>query len=236
MQISWQRIWLRRRVWRRNSKAAPSGKQGVQLFISVVLGVGLALALICTFDLRARPFISTMAEARTKNVITTLIDDAVNRTLSEETIAYGDMITLQTDSSGRITALISNSAELNRLRTAILDQIVEQVKTLDTDSLGIPMGNLTGFATLSDKGPMLPVRVLSVGSAEAAFHSVFSSAGINQTRHRIVLEVNVSVKLLVPGQTIETVINAQVDTAETVLLGEVPQTYLQFPSAGAAAQ
>ncbi len=218
----WRRIWLRSRVSDRHGSGRTS------FFISAVLGIGLALLAISLFDSSVRPVVTEMAKTRTGNAVTRIVNDAVSRTMSTQAIAYDDMITLQKDSSGQIIALTSNSVEMNRLRTQILDEVISKVNTLDSNELGVPLGNLSGFATLSEKGPLLPVRVLSVASADAAFRNQFTAAGINQSYHQVVLDVTVNVKLLIPGDTVETAITTQVSVAETIIVGKVPDAYLQF--------
>ena len=79
---------------------------------------------------------------------------------------------------------------------------------------------------MAEKGPLLPVRIRSVGGAEATFEHVFTAAGINQTHHQIMLDLTVSLTLLIPGGPLDTQVSTQVCVAETVLVGEVPDTYL----------
>lgn len=224
---SWRRFWLRRRPYP-YGHGPGRGNKGVQLLLSAALGIGLALLAIHAFDANVRPMATEMAKAEVNRAVTHIVNGAVNATLAEQAIAYQDMVTLQTDHSGRITALTSNSTEMNRLRSEIMDDIVSQVSLLDSGELGVPMGNLTPFTTLSGKGPALPVRVLSVGTADAAFRNVFTDAGINQTYHQIVLDVTVDLTLLIPGGTVETSVSTQVNVAETVIVGQVPDAYLQF--------
>lgn len=219
---AWRRhVWVRGRTPRRENR-------GGGLLISAVLGIGLALLAIWLFDNGTRPLVIELAKTSTENAVTRIVNDAVDHTLAAEAVSYDDMITLQKDSTGQITALTSNSVEMNRLRTQILNEVVGQVDNLDSGELGVPLGNLTGLATFSDKGPVLPVKVLSVASAEGTFRNQFTDAGINQSYHKIVLDVTVNIKLLIPGGTVETVVNTQVNVAETVIVGKVPDAYLQF--------
>lgn len=198
------------------------------MLISAVLGVGLALLSIYLFDGRVRPTVTELAKTRAANAVTRIINDAVTETLTAEAISYPDMVSLQTDSNGQITALTSNFVAMNRLRALILDQVVEQVDSLDTSELGVPLGNLVGLVTLSDKGPRLPVRILSVASAEGEFQNQFTAAGINQSYHRVMLDVRVTIRLLIPGGKVETAVDTRVNVAETVIVGKVPDAYLQF--------
>ena len=225
MQI-WRRIWLRGRGGR--SRRGIRHHRGEGTLISAVLGIGLAVLSIYLFDGRVRPVVADLARTRAANAVTRVVNDAVSDALAAEAISYADIVTLQKDSAGQITALTSNFAAMNRLRAQIMNQVVEQVDILDTKELGIPLGNLLGLTSLSDRGPLLPVRVLSVASAEGNFQNRFSSAGINQSYHRIVLDVEVTARLLIPGGKVETTVLTQVNVAETVIVGKVPDAYLQF--------
>lgn len=140
------RPWLR--VPRRRRPAAARPKGGILL--PVLIGIGLAVAVIVLIDAALRPTVTELAKAKVKNAVTSIINDAVNETLSSEAISYGDLVTLEKDTAGQVTVLAANTAQLNTLRTEILGRILEQVEQLDSQELGIPLGNLTGFATASD--------------------------------------------------------------------------------------
>ena len=106
-----------------------------------------------------------MATAKVTNTVTQTLDGAIANEISSVGITYGDLISMEKDSTGRVTALTSNMAELNRLRTSILSAVVTAVDTLDQEQLAIPVGNLTGINFLSGRGISLPVEVVAVGSA-----------------------------------------------------------------------
>ncbi len=222
-------MWMRRRVWFRGRTGRGSPvRRGEGILLSAVLGIGLALLAIHMIDGRVRPIVIDMAGANATNAVTRVVNDAVSETLVTEAISYPDMVTLQTDASGQITALTSNFSVLNGLRTRILGRILEQVDSLDNSELGVPLGNLLGPVSLSGRGPILPVSVLSATSAEGRFRNEFTSAGINQSYHRVVLDVEVTVRLLIPGGRVETQITVPVSVAETVIVGKVPDSYLQL--------
>lgn len=157
--------------------AAAAARPKGGILLPVLIGIGLAVAVIVLIDAALRPTVTELAKAKVKNAVTSIINDAVNETLSSEAISYGDLVTLEKDTAGQVTVLAANTAQLNALRTEILGRILEQVEQLDSQELGIPLGNLTGFATASDLGPVLPVRVLTAATPTAAFEHVFTSSG-----------------------------------------------------------
>lgn len=223
------RPWLRMPRARRR---APAVRRSRGLLLSALLGVGLALLVIAALDSALRPAVTTLAQAKTENVVTGIINDAVTETLSAEAVAYQDLVTLERDSSGQVALLSTNSAKMNALRTQILQMVLDKVDSLDSRALGIPLGSITGLSTASDWGPDLPVQVLAAATPTAEFRNVFTSEGINQTLHQVMLDVQVEITLLIPGGKTETQVSAEVCVAETLLLGQVPDTYLELPATG----
>ncbi|WP_209343343.1 sporulation protein YunB [Flavonifractor sp. AGMB03687] len=207
-------------------------RQGSGLLLAAAVGIGLALLVIWMVDAALRPAVTTLASVQAENKITGIINDAVSSTLADQGVAYADLVTVERDESGKVSLVAVDSVKLNSLRTQILEQVLEQVEGLDAQELGVPLGSLTGFATASDWGPVLPVGVLTAAVPKAEFSNQFTAQGINQTLHQIMLDVTVELTLLIPGGRTETSVTAQVCVAETLLVGEVPQTYLGLSAAG----
>ena len=121
---------------------------------------------------------------------------------------------------------------INRLKTDTLNRINDEILALDSDHIGIPIGSLILPELLSGKGPQIPVRVLSIRNSEGAFLSHFSEAGINQTRHQLTMVVSVDVAVLALGKTNIFTVSSEVVVAETVIVGTVPETFLQNTQGG----
>ena len=214
--------------WGRGSYRGLWSTSGRQVFLSILFGVGLALFLVHQFNRSLRPQLITLAEAQIQNQLTLAANDAVTHALSAQELSYGDMVILHSGTEGEITTLSADTVRLNTLRTAVLAEIVEEIESLDGRTMGIPLGVLTGIDIISALGPKLPIQVISVASAEGTYRNDFSSAGINQTLHRIYLDITVTAKLLLPGSIVETVVFTPICVAETVIIGQVPQTHLNW--------
>ena len=221
------RPWLR--LPRR--RGAEPGRGGGRR-LPLVLGVGLALGVILWMDAALGPTVTALARAKAESAVTRIVNDAVSDVLASEAVSYGDLVAVEKDEAGQVAVLAADTARLNALRTEILDEVLRQVKALDSRELGVPLGSLTGFATASDWGPRLPVRVLAAATPTVEFENRFTSAGINQTLHQIMLNAAVEVTLLIPGGRVETAVTAQVCAAETLLVGRVPEAYLELPGTG----
>ena len=194
---------------------------------------GLLLLLIATlalfFALRSkyRLVIEDLAQTQVKNTTSDLTNDAIAKQIAVGDIQYDRIVFFEKDLDGRITALKTNMSEVNRLKTDILNIINDEILALDHSDIGIPLGSLILPELLSGKGPAIPVHILSIRNSDANFVSHFSQAGINQTLHRLNMEVSIDVAVLVLGQTSSFTMTSEVVVAETVIVGDVPQTYLQ---------
>ena len=189
----------------------------------------LVLALLAFFMLRSRyrDVIRELAETQVKNTTSDLTNDAIAEQIADGIIQYDRIVYFEKDLDGRITALKTNMSEVNRLKTDILNIINDEILALDTSDIGIPLGSLFLPEFLSGKGPAIPVHILSIRNSDANFVSDFTQAGINQTLHQLTMEVSVDVAVLVLGQTSSFTITSEVVVAETVIVGQVPNTFLQ---------
>lgn len=179
------------------------------------------------FRSRYREVIRDLAETQVKNTTSDLTNDAIAKQIANGVIQYDRIVYFEKDLDGRITALKTNMSEINRLKTDILNIINDEILALDTSDIGIPLGSLFLPEFLSGKGPAIPVHILSIRNSDATFSSQFSHAGINQTLHQLTMEVSVDVAVLVLGQTSSFTVNSEVVVAETVIVGDVPNTFLQ---------
>ncbi len=190
-------------------------------------GVAL-LALLILLLAHLRPVLTSMASARVSNSVNRIVAAAVEEAIQRGDINYEAFVTFEKDATGRVTALRSNVAEVNRMQSAISEEILHRLSEVSTSELRIPIGTLTGSALLSGRGPYITVRMQAVGSASAVFRNEFSAAGINQTRHQILLEVDVYMSILLPGIRTSTTVANEIAVAETVIVGSVPESYTYF--------
>ena len=191
-----------------------------------ILGI-LAVVLFLFLRSHYREVIETLAHTQVMNTTSDLTNDAIARQIAEGVIQYDRIVYFEKDLDGRITALKTNMSEVNRLKTDILNIINDEILALDTSDIGIPLGSLFLPEFLSGKGPAIPVHILSIRNSDANFVSHFSQAGINQTLHKLTMEVSVDVAVLVLGRTQCFTVTSEVVVAETIIVGAVPETYLQ---------
>ena len=185
------------------------------------------LSLFLVFRIKYRDVIRSLAQTQVKNSTSDLTNDAIAKQIAAGDIQYDRIVFFEKDLVGRITALKTNMSEVNRLKTDILNIINDEILALDTSDIGIPIGSLFLPEFFSGKGAAIPVHILSIRNSDANFTSHFSQAGINQTLHQLIMEVSVDVAVLVLGETGSFTVASEVVVAETVIVGDVPQTYLQ---------
>lgn len=188
----------------------------------------LLLLAACLLFLRLTvgPLVQELAKAIVSNKASSIINEAVEAQLRSDDIDYDSIIYLEKDYNGAVTALKTNINEINRLKTEILSVIDTMLLELDVNEVGLPLGSLILPEFFSGTGPTLPVKVLSVSTSDADFHNEFAEAGINQTSHRIYMEVRITMTILTPVGTEAVTASSTVVVAETVIVGTVPGSYV----------
>ena len=171
--------------------------------------------------------IRSLAQTQIMNTTSDLINDAIAQQMMEGDIHYDRIVYFEKDLDGRITALKTNISEINRLKTDTLNIINDEILALDPSDLGIPLGSLFLPEILSGKGPAMPVEIITIRNSDASFTSTFTQAGINQTLHQINMSVIVDVVVLVLGQTESFTVGSEMVVSETIIVGDVPDTFFQ---------
>lgn len=160
-----------------------------------------------------------------------IVSAEVNRVITS-IMAGGDydgesFVSFEKNADGEISAISSNMARINALSAEILDRVVGATENRTLD-VRIPLGNLTGISLLMGRGPGVPVEILMLTSSRVAFHNSVVTAGINQTKHQLNLAVIVDIDVLIPWGTESTQVVTEVMIADTVIVGKVPETYLNL--------
>ncbi len=190
----------------------------------MLLGFGfLCLTLVRNID----PLVRDMAVSGAKNAATTAMQKAVAARMTGN--QWSDLVQLVKDSEGQIAAAVTDVGLVNELQAALAGDVIAAL-TASAADLGVPLGNLLPSPVFSGLGPKVPIRILSVTEVEVRLLSRFSSAGINQTLHRLLLTLSAKVRVLIPTGTVTAIVYADVPAAETVIVGRVPDSYMYFES------
>ena len=192
----------------------------ILIFVVALAAVGYIMV-----DNSIRPTILSLSEARLRAIAVKAMNEAVRETIGND-ISYSDLINIQKDDQGKITLVSANTVLMNNLAASTAIAAQDKILNIGEQGISIPLGTVLGGQMLTGRGPDVEVRVEPVGSVTTDFKSEFEAAGINQTRQKIFIVLNATVRILV-GNTAQTVeISTQVLISETIIIGDVPQSYV----------
>ena len=206
-----------RRYYRRRSV----GIRALAFFLFLLL----IIYVFMIFEKRVRPVIFAVAEANANSIALKIINNEVEKTLYREGKSYSDLVSFKTDGEGRVVALTSNVAEINRFKSELSINVQEALSTIELMKSRVPIGTLLSNGFFSGYGPSVPLRIVPVGYANINITDSFTEAGINQTRHEIQLIVTANMKVLLPLASTSTKVSTKVPLAQTVIIGTVPESY-----------
>lgn len=196
-------------------------KLGTKLIAAGMVAIGLLLLM----DLSFRDIIETVNAYECHEIISGLINKAVAEELENEDTDYSKLVTLSTNSEGEVISVESNVVNINKLKTGITRRLEREIARLSSYDIEIPIGTLLGIQLLHGKGFNIGMTVEPVGAASTTIISQFTSAGINQTLHRIVIEISTDVDSVIPGYSTRVPVKTSIIAAETVIVGRVPDAY-----------
>ena len=201
--------------------------RGLQIRGRLKLGlILLLLGLILLLYLRYIPTVRRLVSMQVDNETSNLINDAVSAYLAREGLTYEDLVRLEKNDAGTVTAMQIDMDRANRLRASVLEQVDLRIPDMSKEDVSVPVGNIFFPALFSGRGGYLPVRVVSLRSSNAELNSSFTQAGINQTLHSLELEVAVEILLLTPAGFLNLNVETEVPVAQTVIVGGVPNALI----------
>lgn len=213
---------MRLKYYKRTFRQMRLNKTFVFIFTTVLIVTFITLYMYN----KAVPIITTLCESSAKAIALQVTNEAVTEKLIDT--KYEDLVELKEDSTGKVIAINANVMELNRLTTGISSNISYKLMNLEQRYIKVPLTSLFNMSLLSGYGPKIPLSILPTGNVMAKFKSEFEQAGINQIRHRIFIEISTRVRLIAPFYTSSQEYINEITVAETVLVGETPETYYQI--------
>ena len=201
-------------------------KLGVKLIAAALVIIGFTLLI----DLSFRPLVETVNAYECHAAVTEAINSAVLAELDREDIDYSKLVTLSTNSDGEVISVESNIVGINRLRASVAERIEREIDRMSAISIDIPVGTLTGIQVLHGRGFNIEMTVQPLGCANTYIISEFNEAGINQTRHRIVINIETEVDAIIPGLCSKVPVSTSIVAAETIIVGRIPDAYTHVVS------
>mgnify|MGYP000869556650 CR=1 FL=1 len=214
----------------RRYKTYSPKKKKIILFFIIMLVFIIMLYLYMYIEKNIRPKIKAMSEIKARLIATQAINDAISKKIQMN--AFKDLVNIKTDNMGRVTMVQANTSEMNRIAVETSLYIQEVLENISEEDLYIPMGNILGSQIFADKGPKLRIKIQPAGTVKVNFATEFLEAGINQTRLKIYLKVDTGVQIIMPFAENEIDVSTNVAVSETIIVGDVPESYINLPIGG----
>lgn len=185
----------------------------------------ISLCAILTSAYHLKSLTTQIAVSDAADMVSATVNKVVCEMIDRDAYDLDYFVNFQKDSDGNITAISGNMAHINALSAQILGSIIASTDA-GSMTVDIPFGSLLGSNLLMGKGPEVTVEILLLTSSAVDFKSEVSSCGINQTSYQLFLEIKMDVDVLVPWGTESATVLTEVLIADTVLVGKIPETYL----------
>ena len=191
--------------------------------ISIITIIVIAVITFVIITRAVNPIINDLCIDIAKNIATQISNDEA--TLIMNQYSYDDLITIVRDSNGNVKMLQTNTKNVNKIISDIPLNIINKFQEKNTSDIFIYLGSALGLKLFSAQGPKIHIKIANVGNVDTKLVSEFTSQGINQTLHRVYLNLSCEVTILTPYNTIKQMIENQVLIAESVIVGTVPDAY-----------
>lgn len=203
-------------------------KQTKLLFLSLIITVMILLfILFYLIEKNLGPTLLAIAEARARIIATETINDAINKKIARN-VQYKDLISVHKSIKGEVALIQINITEINRLKSETALYVADSLKEITMNEIGIPIGQITGSNILANFGPSIKFSILPVGTVEVDISEAFEEAGINQTRHKVFIDVKTWIRIAVPLVSSSIQVSTHIPIAETIIVGNVPETILNL--------
>ena len=199
-------------------------KSRFALFFAILVFVFAVFILYFTF--LVTPLIVDTSRAQIKVFATKSMNFAITEAINQN-ISYDDLVNIITDGYGKINMIQANTVKINNLSTMIERITLSHLLEVGKKPIQIPLGAFTGITLISGYGPPVEIEIFPYGEVGCRFLSQFVSAGINQTQHKIYVQVDTLVNVVLPFRTVRVKMSNEVLVCESVIIGEIPETYLK---------
>jgi sporulation protein YunB len=193
----------------------------------LILMAILALGVFMIFERNVKPALVAIAESKARIIAIEAITGAIESEIVQS-VKYQDLMFIHKDSQGRPVLIQPNTIEVSRLAARTTDHVKKTLQSLEDEEIWIPLGQVFGSNLLANMGPRIKITVLPIGTVTVNLINDMEEAGINQTLHKIMLEVKAGVKIVIPLVVAETEVQHQVLLSQAVIVGEVPNTLFQL--------
>lgn len=185
-----------------------------------------AILTVCYLVKTIGPTFNQLCLNEAKSVATQIVHETIDEVM--EKYGYNDLVTLVKEKEGKIVSMQANIAIINKIISQISLKIQDKIDNTPNRDIYIRLGSFTGIKLLSGRGPKVPIRISSIGNINTEVMSEFTSTGINQSIHRIFTNITCKIEVLTPFNTISNEIEEKIILAENVIIGNIPENYLDI--------
>ncbi len=211
---------MRLKYYKLSLRQMKFNKSFVLFFLIIILVVSISAIVI---NNKIKPTIKTLCESKAKALALNKTNEIVSEYMKN--ISYSSLIDLKENEQGKIIAMTANVTEMNRLTSNISSDVQQNLSNMDNVYIKVPLGTMLNVGMFSGYGPNISIKVVPAGNVTAKFNSEFEQAGINQTRHRIFLQIVTKVKIVAPFYTDTQEYTNEINVAETIIVGDTPSSY-----------
>jgi len=214
-------IYSRRRIKIPKAKGFYKNNKNAKKIFSIFIIILIAFLTFYNIFKSLNPIFEGLCIEKVRSIGTYIMNDASNKIL--DNIDYNNIVTIEKDGENRV--LKTDVVVINKIASDIALEAEKQFKELENDKIKIPIGALSGNKYLAGSGPNINIQVIPTGNILTEIKNEFESQGINQTVYRIYMELTCRVSIVSQYKTIEDEVINQVLLVETVIVGEVPDSY-----------
>ncbi|HIU15043.1 MAG TPA: sporulation protein YunB [Candidatus Ventricola intestinavium] len=198
-----------------------------RLFRRLILAVLLLAAVLLLIDHNFKPLVLSLAEARSAAMASQVLNAALGQALGNG-IGYDDLMNVRMDENGQVALLSANTVQMNMLADKAGDAALRMLESMSSEQVGVPLGAALGITLLAGSGPIIPVSIVPIGSVSTDFETEFEACGINQTRHKVYLQVSANIRIVIPTGAKTTNVTANMLVAESIIVGGVPEGFVGY--------
>ncbi len=200
-------------------------KKFVRITAILISACILTSLVIAHLAINVNPILEIVANDEVKNRSTIIVNKALCSVMGNN-ISYDDIVSIKKNNDGMIESMSVNTILVSNIAQNTTLLIQSELNKIGQMEISVPLGTLSGITFFGGVGPNITVRCIPVGSVNVSFKSVFTAAGINNTLHSIVMNFDTTVNVIIPGLKNRVNVKTEVLVADTVIIGEVPNTYL----------
>lgn len=200
-----------------------------KILLAILCLVLVLIGVLCYFNYVINPVILSMSEIKVKSLTQKAVNQAVYEVVNSGPV-YDDMIKISRNSDGLVTLISADATEINRLARDLVKLSEVKLSEISERGISIPMGTFSGMPIFVGRGPDVKIRLIPIGVISCSFRSEFRAAGINQTNHRIYVNINSNVSVVMPTQNQNIATTTELLLAESIIIGSIPSTYLNSDS------